>query len=106
METGFVNRGFLGVSPITLSPSLASQVGAPVDAGILVVRTVPGSAAEIAGLQAEDVIVQMAGEPLLNTGKLSKFLVAHPPGETISVLFYRGDEQITVELTLGDRPRR
>lgn len=106
LETGFVNRGFLGISPITLSPSLASQVGAPVDAGILVVRTVPGSAAEIAGLQAEDVIVQMAGEPILNTGKLSKFLVAHPPGETISVLVYRGDKQITVELTLGDRPRR
>ena len=105
LEKGYVDRGFLGISPVTLSPFLASQAGAPVDAGIFIVRIVPGSAAEFAGLQAEDVIVQMAGEPILNTGELSKFLVAHLPGETVSVVVYRGDEQITVEVTLGERPR-
>ena len=105
LERGYVDRGFLGISPVTLSPSLAGQAGAPVDTGIFIVRTVPGSAAEIAGLQAEDVIVQMAGEPIINTGQLSKFLVTHPPGETISVVFYRGDEQMTLELTLGERPQ-
>ena len=105
LENGYVDRGFLGISPVTLSPSLAGQAGAPVNAGVFIVRTVPGSAAEIAGLQEEDVIVQMAGEPIINTGQLSKFLVTHTPGETISVVFYRGDEQMTVELTLGERPK-
>ena len=105
LETGYVNRGFLGISPVTLSSSLATQVGAPVNEGIFIVRTTPGSAADNAGLQAEDVIVQMEDQPILNTGELSKFLVAHPPGETVSVLFYRGTEQITVELTLGERPQ-
>ena len=105
LNKGYVDRGFLGISPVALSPSLASQAGAPVDAGVLIVRTVPGSAAENAGLLAEDVIVQMAGEPIINTGELSKFLVDHLPGETISVVFYRGDEQMTIELILGERPR-
>ena len=105
LVNGYVDRGFLGVSPVTLSPSLVSQTGAPVDAGIFIVRTVPGFAAEMAGLRAEDVIVQMAGQPIISTGELSKFLVAHPPGETISVVYYRGDEQSTVDLTLSERPR-
>ena len=105
LETGYVNRGFLGISPVTLSSSLATQAGAPVDAGIFIVRTTPGSAADNAGLQVEDVIVQIEDQPIINTGELSKFLVAHPPGETVSVLFYRGTEQITVELTLGERPQ-
>ena len=105
LQKGYVDRGFLGISPVTLSPSLASQAGVPVDAGVFIVRTVSGSAAEAAGLQAEDVIAEMAGETIVNTGELSKFLVAHLPGETISVVFYRGNQQRTVELTLGERPR-
>ena len=105
LERGYVNRGFLGISPISLSPSLASQAGVPVNEGVVIVRTTPDSAAEIAGLQAEDVIVQMEGQAIINTGELSKFLVTHPPGETISIVFYRGNEQKTVDLTLGERPR-
>ena len=105
LERGYVDRGFLGIFPVTLSPSLAGQAGTPIDGGVFIVRTVPESAAEIAGLQAEDVIVEMAGEPIINTGQLSKFLVSHPPGETINVVFYRGDEEMIVDLTLGERPR-
>ena len=105
MARGFVNRGFLGITPINLSPGMASRVGAPVDKGILVVRTVPDSAADVAGLAPEDVIVELAGEPIISTGELSKFLVLHAPGETISVTFFRGSEKMTTQLTLGARPR-
>jgi len=104
MERGYVDRGFLGISPANLSPGLANLLGVPVTEGILVVQVVPDSAAAKAGLQEEDVIVQLGDEPILNTGNLSKFLIAHPPGETVSILFFRASERRTTRVTLGERP--
>ena len=51
------------------------------------VQVVPRSAGDDAGLQQEDVIVRLDDEPIRNTGELSKFLVAHPPGGKVSVVF-------------------
>ncbi len=49
MERGYVDRGFLGISPANLSPSLANLVGVPVTEGILVVQVFPDSAAAKVG---------------------------------------------------------
>jgi S1-C subfamily serine protease len=104
IEQGFVNRGFLGISPVNLSPGLANLVGAPVPEGVLVAQVAPGSAAEQGGLQEEDVIVEMNGQPIRNTGELSQFLLEHPSGETVSVRFFRNSQEQTAEVTLGERP--
>ena len=65
----------------------------------------PGTAADNAGLREEDIIVQLEDFHIPNTGQLSKFLIAHIPGETVTVVFYRGGEEKTSQLTLGERPR-
>ena len=70
LERGYIDRGFLGITPISLSPALASQVGVSADEGVLVVRVGPGMPADLAGLMPEDVIIQMAGESIINTGEL------------------------------------
>jgi serine protease Do len=104
IEQGFVNRGFLGISPVNLSPSLANLVHVPVMEGVLVAQVVPGSAADEGGLQEEDVIVEMGGQPIRNTGELSQFLLEHLPGETVSIQFFRGPQEQTTEVVLGERP--
>jgi serine protease Do len=103
IEQGFVNRGFLGISPINLSPSLANLVGAPVMEGVLIARVVPNSAADAGGLREEDVIVEMNDQPIPNTGKLSQFLLEHLPGDVVSVTYYRAGQEQTTEVTLGGR---
>ena len=50
------------------------------------------------------MIVELAGQPIENVGELSKFLISHPPGETVDLIFVRGDEAITTQITLGKRP--
>lgn len=104
IEQGFVSRGFLGISPVNLSPGLANLVGAPVMEGVLVVQVVPNSAADEGGLQEEDVIVVMNDQPIPNTGELSQFLLAHPPGERVSITFFRNGQEQTTEVVLGERP--
>ena len=108
IEKGFLDRGFLGITPFNLTPAVISQqdLRLPEDVleGIIVIRAVPSFPAAEAGLQEGDVIVQLGDEPIANTGEMSKFLLNHPPGETISVSYFRGLNRITVELTLGENP--
>ena len=92
IERGFVVRGFLGITPVTLNPGIATQMQLSANQGILVARLIPGTAAEAAGLREGDVIVQMGDETITNTGELSYFLIDHLPGETVTVVYFRGGE--------------
>jgi S1-C subfamily serine protease len=65
-----------------------------------------GFPASLAGLQLGDVIVEMAGQPIPNTGQLSKFLISHLPGETVEITYYRGLDRRTLGLTLVEQPQR
>lgn len=104
MERGYVVRGFIGISPVNVTPGLASRFDLPVTKGILVGRVIAGTAAADIGLRVEDIIVQLGATPILNTGELSKFLITHQPGETVAVVYYRGDTEMQDEFTLGGRP--
>ena len=104
IEQGFVERGYLGIAPLNLTPVIASQIGVPVQEGIIVAHVAEGSDAQSAGLRGGDVIVAIDGQPIRNTGELSKFLLAHPPGQRISVRLYRNGAEMETEATLGDMP--
>ena len=104
IRQGYVNRGFLGISPLNLTPVIANQIGVPVNEGIVIARVAEGSRASTAGLRGGDVIVAMNGRPIRNTGDLSKFLIDNPPGRRISVSLYRGGAQLETEATLSDMP--
>ena len=98
----------MGFSPVDLTPAVVSQAGLrlPEDVleGIVVTSVSRGYPAQQAGLQSRDVIVEMGGQPVVNTGHLSKFLIAHLPGETVEVTFYREIRRLTIEVTLTEQP--
>ena len=104
IEQGYVTRGFLGISPLDLNPVIANQIGVPVNEGIIIAQVAEGSDAFSAGLQGGDVIVALNGQPIRNTGDLSKFLLDNPPGRRISVRLYRGPAQLETTTTLNDMP--
>ncbi len=104
IEKGYVERGFLGIAPVNLTPAIAAQIGVPVSEGILVARVVENSGAHAAGLQGEDVIVALGGQNIRNTGDLSKFLLEKLPGEQVTVSIYRGNSELETEAILGEPP--
>tara|TARA_B100000029_G_scaffold109267_1_gene100760 strand:- start:52 stop:1293 length:1242 start_codon:yes stop_codon:yes gene_type:complete len=104
IQNGIVNRGFIGISPFNVTDSIREQLDLPVAEGVIIARVIEGFAAESAGLQVEDVIVRLGGIEINNAGDLSKFLISHLPGETITVEFYRRGTLSTVDLTLGEMP--
>ena len=104
MDQGFVRRGFLGITPVNLTPSIANQLGLDINEGVILARIIEDTAAAEADLRVNDVIVRLGNESIGNTGELSKFLIAHQPGETVDIVIIRDGREVVGKLTLRDRP--
>ena len=104
IDKGYVERGFLGITPVNLDAALANRFDLSVATGILVARVIPNFAADAAGLREADVIVELGDDAIANNGELSKFLLKNLPGETVRLVYYRGTTKVITEITLGDRP--
>ena len=77
----------------------------PVDYGIAISGTVPGMGAEAMGLQADDVLVSLAGTKLKDYAALNDALEPVSAGDTIAVAWYRGQSAHAAELALSGRPK-
>ena len=105
VERGVVPRGYMGVLFTNLTPGFIAQLGLDRDAeGVLLTQVVPGSPAWNAGLRPADLILSANGEAMPTTGELLKFLMMHPPGESMEVLVLREGEEFRTSFTLGERP--
>ena len=90
----------IGVEPV--DPNLAQMNNLPVNSGVLITSVQNGGAAAHAGLQAGDVIVQVDNTPVVDTSTLSDALLNKDPGNTVAVHIYRGTQQMTMNVTLGE----
>ena len=105
IDHGRIDRGFFGVSGINISEAFARNFGLPVTFGVGIISVAPDSPAEQAGLQVRDIIVALAGKVVTDTAELDGILIQYRLGESVAVDFYRGDEKLTINVTLGDRPK-
>ncbi len=104
IENGTVVRGFLGVAIQDIDDGLAKSFSLPDSAGALILTVQPGSPAEKAGLQVEDFIVSVAGEPVRSVMELRSVVAHVRPGEATSLEAYRGGEKVTFEVELVAQP--
>jgi S1-C subfamily serine protease len=72
-------------------------------AGARVTEVISGTAAEAVGIRVDDVIVAVEGVPVLTMGDLVAQVRAHRPGSTVTLDILRGDEMLTLDVTLGIR---
>ena len=80
------------------------QLDLPVTEGVLVIRVYADTAAADGGLMPEDIIIELDGEAVRNTGDLAKFLISHQPGYSVKIVIVRDGSLISRQITLGDRP--
>lgn len=95
-------RAVLGIRVVPVNANVVAQYNLSIDHGALIVTVNPNSAAAQAGLQAGDVIVQIDNHPVNDTSSLSDALADKNPGDTVSVIVQRGNQQLTVHATLGE----
>jgi 2-alkenal reductase len=76
----------------------------PVQNGALVADVEPGTPAEQAGLRPNDIITAIDGVALAQSNSLRFALLQYGPGDTVELTVQRGDEELSLPLTLGTRP--
>ena len=101
---GRVTRGFLGVSNVDVTATLAASLDLPVDFGVGITAVEPGSPAGDAGLEPNDIIVAIADKEIRNVGSMLEALRVHGPGERVTVRYYRDGNERQAEVTLAERP--
>ena len=87
----------------SLSPRLAFLGVAPNDdrEDDRIDMIIPGSAADKAGIQPGDLIVKFGDKPIEKYDDLPPLVRKHKPGDTVAVIIQRGDETLTLDITLG-----
>lgn len=108
LKTGKIVRPYLGVRYIPIDNSIQSLDNLSVNYGALVtpgqtagaVAVLPGSPADKAGLQANDIILEINGVRVDQTNTLSSLIASYNVGDTISVTYLRQGQQHTVKVTL------
>ena len=71
--------------------------------GVQASGVVPGSPAEKAGLQAGDVLLRLDGAGIADLRGFSDALRALTPGQTVTATVRRGDEELTLDVTVEKR---
>src|SRR5690606_14177500 len=107
VESGTVERGYLGIGLGPVSPSLARAIDVPL--GAAQVGTINEDAegrrpAGDAGLQEGDVIVSVNGRELSDYRELISIISNRRPGDEVTVVYNRGGDTRTATITLGRRP--
>jgi len=101
-ETGEFKRPFLGVEYQMISKKAAILNEVP--QGAFVRRVVPDSAAERAGLEEGDIIIEIDGQRLAEEEtSLAQIINRKKVGEEIEIKYWREGEIKTVKVKLGER---
>jgi len=114
---GHVRRPTLDVVTLPIGPDLAAQLGLPSDYGVLIQHTLPGGAAERAGLRGGDqkaylgnipvnlggdLIIAIDGRQIVTQQDISNAMNSHHSGDTVKVTIYRGQVRMDVNVMLGE----
>jgi uncharacterized protein YndB with AHSA1/START domain len=100
----FTRRPMLGITVGDLNEQIAAEIGVPVTEGIRLDSVLDGMGAAAAGLQANDVVVGIAGRPVSDWETLQGALAGRRAGETVDIVFYRSGEKRNTAMTLSGRP--
>jgi S1-C subfamily serine protease len=71
--------------------------------GVKIASIISGSAGEIAGLQAEDIIIELNGVKTDDLKAYSDLLKKYQPNDVINLKILRENEEKNISLKLGER---
>jgi len=117
---GSYKHPWIGISGLDIDIAIAQYIGLEKAQGVLLWEVVQGSPADIAGLQGGDTSINLSGREILVGGdivvgvdnqtirKINDLIVYvernKSPGDKIDITIIRDGQEITTELTLGERP--
>jgi S1-C subfamily serine protease len=98
MTEGRFRRAYLGIAGGSrpLPPRVARRLGR--DSGVEVVQVAGDSPAAAAGLRAEDLIVELDGEPVTDVADIQRLMVVEKIGEPVALRVLREGRELELSL--------
>jgi S1-C subfamily serine protease len=118
---GSVRRPSLGIVSLPIGPELAQEIGLPANYGVLIIRVVPGGAADQAGLKGGneraylgatpimiggDLIVAIDNDQIGDQQDLANAMNKHRSGDRVFVTVFRGSRKMKVPVMLGEERQK
>lgn len=109
IASGHVEKSYLGVRYLNLTPQLAERLKVQPRQGAYVgslsdeseVAVVAGSPADKAGIQDRDVITKVNNVAINQENGLALLLAQYTPGDKVTLTIVRGGAEKTINVTLG-----
>lgn len=110
IETGRVQHPYVGIQMVELSPEVKENINANPnsglmvyeDKGILVVRVMPNSPADRAGLRSGDVIRSIDGKNVESANEVQDAVASVEVGEPLALEIRRNGESQSLEVRTGE----
>lgn len=100
-KEGSISRGFMGLQLEDIDDEQAQSLGVKSSEGAFVMRVIPGHAAEKAGLQPYDLIVEFDSKKIASSKELTKQAAITPVGKKVSLKVIRNGKETKLNLTMG-----
>lgn len=94
LEYGSVQRGYLGVTIRNVTGDFAEEEGLDVTEGVYIDSVSTGSAADQAGIEKGDVVVEVDGREVTQASQLQEMVATHRPGEKVELVINRDGKTI------------
>jgi putative serine protease PepD len=102
-DTPFLGVATAPVSGGGIAPEILEEYEITGGAGLIVSTVTPGSGADEAGVEPGDVILEADGTVTNSNGDLAEVIRAKAIGDVIALGVVRRGEDMTIEVTLGQR---
>lgn len=102
MQSGSVARGWMGVAIADVSQEQADTYNLATPKGAFVNDVLPGGPAELAGFQAEDIILSYDGDEIRNSADLPYHVGLSMPGSEVDVELIRNGRLENIRMLVGD----
>lgn len=110
LDNGKVQRPYLGVRYIQLTPTTATQLGIKTVSGAYISGSngasgvVAGSPADNGGLKEKDIITKINEQEINTENVLTSVIGRHAVGESVTITYLRDGSEHTTQVKLGEIP--
>jgi len=101
LDFGEIRRGLLGVGIQTIDAEMAKALDADVESGALITNIVPKSAAEDAGLEVGDIIVEVNDKKVDDASELRNTIGLLRSGDEVTIKYVRDKKTRSIKALLG-----
>ena len=101
IETGRVDRGWLGIQMGRLDPERAIALGIP--GGVVLDRVIEDGPADRAGLRDGDIVIAIGGRATENLVRFSNAIMLARPGIPVEIDYIRGESKRSTSAVVEDR---